>query len=184
MRRGVAPIVGSQIARIEKPRSRYRPIVIAPALPTLRRRVVGKRITSVDRAGKRVVLRLETGDALLFEPRMAGLVLIADPPNREHLRLRIRLQGDGPSELLFWDRRGLGTVQLLSEEEFADGLLLGKLGPDALEDVVVLAADLLVRRPVLEGDVVGSTPPSPAPAASSVTAWPYPSTWPNGSSPT
>jgi formamidopyrimidine-DNA glycosylase len=64
---------------------------------------------------------------------MTGLVLLADPPTREHLRFRLRLSGPH-RELLFWDRRGLGSVRLLSAAEFA--ALLGAdsktLGPDAL----------------------------------------------------
>ena len=36
-------------------------------------------------------------DALVFEPRMTGLVLLAAPPTNEHLRLRIALAG-GPNE--------------------------------------------------------------------------------------
>src|SRR5262249_19320283 len=68
-----------------------------------------------------------------IEPRMTGLVLLADPPTREHLRFRLRLTGPH-RELLFWDRRGLGSVRLVSAAEFA--ALLGRasktLGPDAL----------------------------------------------------
>jgi len=100
-------------------------------------------IASVERAGKRVVIWLSDKpshakqnrgqEAIVIEPRMTGLVLLADPPTREHLRFRLRLSG--PSrELLYWDRRGLGSVRLLSAAEFAT--LLGDesktLGPDAL----------------------------------------------------
>ena len=33
------------------------------------------------------VLRLEGDMAVVIEPRMTGLVLLADPPDHEHLRL-------------------------------------------------------------------------------------------------
>ena len=58
-------------------------------MAAFRRRALGRTIECVDRAGKRVVVRLDSGDAIVIEPRMTGLVLLADPPNREHLRLRI-----------------------------------------------------------------------------------------------
>ena len=48
-------------------------------------------VEEVGRLGKRVVLKLDNGDRLIFEPRMTGLVLVADPPTREHLRFRLDL---------------------------------------------------------------------------------------------
>jgi formamidopyrimidine-DNA glycosylase len=48
------------------------------------------------------------------------------------LRLRITLSGRRIKELLFWDRRGLGSVRLVAPEEFAARYGAGKLGPDAL----------------------------------------------------
>ena len=68
--------------------------------------------------GKRVVVRLESDDAIVFEPRMTGLVLLAVPPTVEHLRLRISLSGGDCDELLFWDRRGLGLVRLVNPDQF------------------------------------------------------------------
>jgi formamidopyrimidine-DNA glycosylase len=131
MRRGVACIVGRRIVEVERPPCDRRPIQITPRIDALRRRAVGRRIAAVDRIGKRVVLRLDSGDAIILEPRMTGLVLLTDPPTREHLRLRITLEGK-PSELLFWDRRGLGLVRLVSERQFHELYENGNLGPDAL----------------------------------------------------
>jgi formamidopyrimidine-DNA glycosylase len=134
MRRGVLPIVGCRVVAVESGGSRKRPIQITPKLPALRRRILNRSVVAVDRVGKRVVVRLDSEDALVFEPRMTGLVLLAAPPTREHLRLRIALQGrrSGPDELLFWDRRGLGVVRLLSPLEFEELYGAAKLGPDAL----------------------------------------------------
>ncbi|HTM53132.1 MAG TPA: bifunctional DNA-formamidopyrimidine glycosylase/DNA-(apurinic or apyrimidinic site) lyase [Pirellulales bacterium] len=130
MRRGILSVVGRRIAEVRLPRCRKRPILIAPSPATLRRRAVGQKIVAVDRAGKRVVLRLASGDAIVFEPRMAGLVLLGTPPTREHLRLRIVL--DDGREVLFWDRRGLGLVRLVRQDEFEKHYGAAKLGPDAL----------------------------------------------------
>src|SRR5262249_49760716 len=92
-----------------------------------------------------------------------GLVLLADPPTQEHLRFRMTLvggrnaahySGNGKplevtkktgnsknrqtrtKELLFWDRRGLGSVRLFSASEMSNRFdasgKANRLGPDAL----------------------------------------------------
>ncbi len=132
MRRGILLIVGSRIADVRRPPCAKRPILIQPRIDVLRRRIVGRVVTAVDRVGKRVVVRLDSGDAIIFEPRMTGLVLLAAPPTNEHLRLQVKLTGDVQRELLFWDRRGLGLVRLVSPNEFESLYGLKKLGPDAL----------------------------------------------------
>lgn len=132
MRRGVAVIAGQRITDACRPPCRCRPIQIKPRIDVLRRRVAGRRIASVDRLGKRVVLRLDDDASLVIEPRMTGLVLLADPPGPEHLRFRLQLDCGPYRELLFWDRRGLGTVTLYRAGELAAQLQQGTLGPDAL----------------------------------------------------
>jgi formamidopyrimidine-DNA glycosylase len=63
---------------------------------------------------------------------MTGLVLLADPPNQTHLRLCLELSGGEFDQLWYWDRRGLGSVRLLSPEEFDERLGPDRIGPDAL----------------------------------------------------
>ena len=133
MRRGVACIAGSTIERVEYVRSKLHPLQIRPSLKTLQKRARGRTIRSVGRVGKRVVLELDSGERIVIEPRMTGRVLLADPPNRTHLRLAFHLSGGPSSRLLFWDSRGLGVVHLLSPEQFAVALGPERLGPDALD---------------------------------------------------
>jgi formamidopyrimidine-DNA glycosylase len=144
MCRGIAPVVGQRVLKVERPLCRRRPISIQPRIDRFQRRAEGKTIAGVERAGKRVVIWLSDKprhakqnrgeEAIIIEPRMTGLVLLADPPTRDHLRFRLRLSGQH-RELLFWDRRGLGSVRLLPAAKFA--ALLGDesktLGPDALK---------------------------------------------------
>lgn len=131
MRRGVLPIVGSRILSIERPPCRRRPISIRPRIDSIDRRTRGRRVAGIGRRGKRVILELEDYQWIVIEPRMTGLVLLTDPPTADHLRLRIQL-ADGPTdELLFWDRRGLGTVRLFAPGEF-DRCVQHRLGIDAL----------------------------------------------------
>src|SRR5262249_52525251 len=95
-------------------------------------KLVGRTIADVGRIGKRVVLKLDSGDRLIFEPRMTGLVLVADPPTKEHLRFRLDFEGGPIESIWYWDRRGLGSVRLLSERQFDERLGSETLGPDAL----------------------------------------------------
>lgn len=132
MRRGIVAIVGRRIANAEALKCASKPILIAPANKAFRSRAIGQVVTAVDRVGKRVVVRLENQHSLVIEPRMTGLVLVGEPPSVQHLRFRIDLDGGPIASFWYWDRRGLGSVRLLSPEEFALALGPHKLGPDAL----------------------------------------------------
>lgn len=132
MRRGLLPLLGGRITKLRQPRCLLKPILITPKLPTLRKRVLGQSIQSIDRLGKRIVLKLSSADTLVFEPRMTGLLLLGDPPNREHLRLKFEVTECQANTLLFWDRRGLGTVRLFSPKEQVTLLGRERIGPDAL----------------------------------------------------
>ena len=130
MRRGILSIVGGRVAAAERLPCARRPITVEPGPAALRKRLVGRTVVAVDRLGKRVVVRFDSGDSLLFEPRMTGLVLMADPPTIEHLRFRLTL--DDGRTVDYWDRRGLGSVRLLSATQLAERYAQGALGPDAL----------------------------------------------------
>jgi formamidopyrimidine-DNA glycosylase len=130
MRRGILPIVGRRIVEFERAACPRKAILIRPRIDRFRKRVIDHRVEAVERVGKRVVVVLDSADAIVFEPRMTGLVLLAHPPDPFYVRVRMRLAG--APELLFWDRRGLGVVQLLSPDERNERLGIGKLGPDAL----------------------------------------------------
>ncbi len=133
MRRGILGIIGGKITKAERAPCAKKQISIRPRIDSLNRRVSGKKIVSADRLGKRVVLRLDSEDRLVFEPRMTGLVLISEPPTREHLRFQLTLSRCPIKRLWFWDRRGLGNVTLFSDAEYQAKLSDGTLGPDALE---------------------------------------------------
>lgn len=132
MRRGVMPITGATIDRAGRTPCRKRPIAIRPRIDRFNRRVTGQTITSVDRLGKRLVLRLSSDDRIIFEPRMTGIVLLGQPPSQEHLRFELQLTDCQFERLLFWDRRGLGQITLLSVDQFERKVSDGSLGPDAI----------------------------------------------------
>jgi formamidopyrimidine-DNA glycosylase len=134
MVRGIRPhVAGRRVAALRRCPCRCKPLSMAPGFRTLASRLRGRTIVDVRRRAKRVLLILDTGAALAIEPRMTGLMLLADPPDREHLRLEWRFADRGryPS-LWFWDRRGLGTVRLFRADQLEHELGKGRLGPDAL----------------------------------------------------
>jgi formamidopyrimidine-DNA glycosylase len=141
MCRGIAPIIGREIERVEVPPCHCRPITIEPSVSTLHRRLRGRAVTAIQRRGKRVMLCFDDRSRLVIEPRMTGLVLLADPPDPDHLRLRILFRPpssppttpshDIPTELLLWDRRGLGTIRWMSEKDYLEKVD-SRLGPDAM----------------------------------------------------
>jgi formamidopyrimidine-DNA glycosylase len=132
MCRGVAAAVGATVTGVERPACRLKPISVWPRIDVFRRRVTGRCVEAVDRIGKRVSLRLDSGAAIVFEPRMTGLVLLGEPPDKEHLRFRLTLAGARVEQVLFWDRRGLGSVRLALPEQWQRLYGPEKLGPDAL----------------------------------------------------
>jgi len=142
MRRGILAAVGSRIVKASRVPCKKRPILVQPGPAALAKKLAGQRIAEIGRVGKRVVLHLESGEALVFEPRMTGLVLVADPPTREHLRFRLDLEEGPLPSIWYWDRRGLGSVRLLSFKQFEQQLRGDKLGPDAL----AITADQLQER--------------------------------------
>lgn len=133
MCRGIACIVGSRVVDVQRPPCDRRPIAFSPDVETFAKRAVGRSIAKIGRRGKRVLIHFDDEQVIVIEPRMTGLVLVAQPPTMDHLRLRMLLD-DGPQEeLLFWDRRGLGTVRLLTKTEADEVLGLGRIGADAIE---------------------------------------------------
>lgn len=141
MRRGLLPVVGHRIEQAVRPACELKTIAFQPAFPALARQLRGQTIVHIGRLGKRVLIELESRSTLVIEPRMTGLVLLAEPPTRAHLRLSLRLSGGSCEELLFWDRRGLGTVSLLSVDQMQQSLG-NRLGTDAL----LITADELRQR--------------------------------------
>ncbi len=155
MCRGIRPVIGMRVASVIQPPCSCRPCVIEPNVNEMNRKLSGQRVIQVERRGKRVMILFENDLRLVIEPRMSGLVLLTDPPSVNHLRLRIDLveselwrslspsvaEGREPcdalanlapkSSLSVWDRRGLGTIRLLTSDEYNDQVH-ARLGEDAL----------------------------------------------------
>ncbi|QDU81468.1 Formamidopyrimidine-DNA glycosylase [Polystyrenella longa] len=151
MVRGARPFMeGRMLAQLRRYPCVRKPLSFKPGFPALARRLKGSVVAEVFRIAKRIVVRLQKNDSndhfLVIEPRMTGLLLVDDPPSREHLRFEFVFESESKGapqpNVSFWDRRGLGTVTLYSQREFDAFLTSGKLGPDAL----VISPDDLHKR--------------------------------------
>ena len=137
MRRGIAHLAGLRIKNVAFPRHTIRPISLRPAAGCMQQWLNGRTIAAVHRFGKRVAIELHEREQvgrewLVIEPRMTGLLLVADPPTQVHLRMEIGLESRQHPRLLFWDRRGLGTIRLLDARGLAAACGPERLGPDGL----------------------------------------------------
>jgi formamidopyrimidine-DNA glycosylase len=135
MVRGIRPHCENRLIQsITFPPCTRRPISITPDRSAIEQ-LAGCTLQRVARLGKRALLILDSGNVLVVEPRMTGLLLVTEPPTLDHRRVIWRLQPDSSfrqaDELMFWDRRGLGTLSLLTPAQFE--MLRQRLGPDALE---------------------------------------------------
>lgn len=133
MRRGILAAIGSRIEDIVQPKSRYRPIAIGPSLREIKKKLIGHTIVDVRRLGKRVVVDVDNDYSLILQPKMAGLVAIDEVPSKEHIRLIVTLSGGPLQSFIYWDRRGLGTVNMWTAAQLKEMLSSAVLGPDALQ---------------------------------------------------
>jgi formamidopyrimidine-DNA glycosylase len=92
----------------------------------------GRRIESLDRRGKFLLLNLEGGWTLVMHLRMTGnLTLGSSGAEPQHLRAVIRL--DGGEELLFTDARRFGHGEVIRTDELEERFS-GRLGIEPLTD--------------------------------------------------
>ena len=156
MCRGIRAIEGLQVKSFQMCECRLKPISIHPKASEIAATLIGSEVHQVSRLGKRVLVWFSGKQVLVIEPRMTGIVMLENPPNQTHLRLEFTLVKVGSrarltravhsaaskeeQKLLFWDRRGLGTVRLMSSEQLEEQII-NRLGPDALQMTPALYAE-------------------------------------------
>ena len=133
MRRGIAGAQGATVLKARQSRCRKKPLTMNVSWPSIARRLRNRKITAVDRHGKRLILRFDNAWSMVIEPRMTGLVLVDQPPTDEHMRFELELTGGKCERVAYWDRRGLGQIFLLDETGLAEYLSPERIGPDAIE---------------------------------------------------
>ncbi len=92
----------------------------------------GNRIAEVSRRAKHFVLRLETGERVVVQPRMTGSLVVYRAPLRPDQRRYAVLQasiGNGET-MVYRDIRRLGTIELLDEAQWH--AYTARIGPEPL----------------------------------------------------
>jgi formamidopyrimidine-DNA glycosylase len=130
VRRRLAPLLeGRRFERVEI----ADPRLTRPHDPSeTARSLEGERVTAVDRRGKYLIVRFESGRALLVHLRMTGSLRHAPQgtlPYDPHRRAVVRL--DDESDVAYRDVRRFGTWLLL-EPAAVDGYLDSRVGPEPL----------------------------------------------------
>jgi formamidopyrimidine-DNA glycosylase len=150
VRRRLAPVLeGRQFEHVEIHDPRLTrpedPLVIATEL-------VGERVTTLDRRGKYLIVRFESGRALLIHLRMTGS-LLNNPQNASHVRAVVSLD-DGTS-IVYRDVRRFGTWLLLEPGDL-DPYLAARVGSEPLGAFTAraLGERLAGRRAPIKGAIL------------------------------
>ena len=100
-------------------------LVHQPSVKEFCSRLIGQKITGVERRGKYLIFDLASGEALIIHLRMSGSLLLK-PPERF---TRAILHLEGGTELYFRDPRKFGVMWLVADKN----AVISKLGPEPLE---------------------------------------------------
>lgn len=117
--------------------------VATSSIPAFERRIAGKRVASLTRRGKYIVMGLSGGHWLLIHLKMSGhlQIVTSDTPPDKHVRAVFCL--DDGRRLWFRDPRKFGRLHLTTDP----ATVLGDLSPEPLsDDLTLVAFTALVRR--------------------------------------
>lgn len=100
----------------------------------LQRTLPGRKICSIERRGKNIVLHLDNNRAIIIHLRMTGSLrfLPSDTPLDKHTHLLLSFQNQ-PWQLRFLDQRQFGRLLLEKKGEKGELKSLQKLGPEPLQ---------------------------------------------------
>ena len=120
-------VAGSRIERAEVLDSS---LVEQPSLEEFARRLAGVRITGARRRAKHLIVALDSGDALVFQLKIGGQLLLVPPVEEPRAALILILHLDGVRRLFLRDQTGFSRARLLDADELEERL--SSLGPEPL----------------------------------------------------
>jgi formamidopyrimidine-DNA glycosylase len=107
-------------------------LVEQPSTEEFARRLGGVRITGTRRRAKHLIVELDSGDALVFQLKIGGQLLLVPPVEEPRTALMLVLHLDGGRRLFLRDQTGFTRARVLDEEELE--ARLSPLGPEPLEE--------------------------------------------------
>lgn len=123
------PIVGKTIARFatDWPRG------IKVSEPSfIAKDIIGRRILSISRRGKAVIIALSGGYMLAFHQRMSGRLLVCSKRREEKKHIHAEIAFTDGTMLYFHDPRKFGVIWYGKEDEVMRDAYFARLGADAL----------------------------------------------------
>ena len=124
-----ALVVGSKIGRVEVLAP---PLVEQPTTEEFVRRLEDVRMSGARRRAKHLIVELDSGDALVFQLKIGGQLLLVPPVEEPETALMLVLHLDGDRRLFLRDETGFTRARLLDAGELEERL--SPLGPEPLED--------------------------------------------------
>ncbi|HSL01493.1 MAG TPA: bifunctional DNA-formamidopyrimidine glycosylase/DNA-(apurinic or apyrimidinic site) lyase [Rubrobacteraceae bacterium] len=122
-------VVGSSVERAEVLDAS---LVEQPSAEEFIRRLDGERITGARRRAKHLIMELESGDALVFQLKIGGQLLLVPPVREPGTALMLVLYLDGERRLFLRDQTGFTRARLLGETELEERL--SSLGPEPFSE--------------------------------------------------
>jgi formamidopyrimidine-DNA glycosylase len=121
--------------RILQQVTQRRPDLRRPFPPNFAERLTGRRILTLARRAKYLILNLDDGAALLVHLGMSGRMLVgrqdeAEPGRHDHVIFDI----EGGARVVFNDPRRFGLMDLCGQDVLAQHPLLRDIGPEPLPD--------------------------------------------------
>jgi formamidopyrimidine-DNA glycosylase len=107
-------------------------LVEQPSVEEFTRRLGDVRITGARRRAKHLIVELDSGDALVFQLKIGGQLLLVPPVEEPRTALMLVLHLDGDRSLFLRDQTGFTRVRLLDAGELEERL--SPLGPEPLEE--------------------------------------------------
>jgi formamidopyrimidine-DNA glycosylase len=128
VRRGLeAVLLGKRLVKVEV----RRPDLRWPLPPDLAQRLTGRRVTSLRRRAKYILIGLDDGSVLLAHLGMSGRMLVSTGlPNRLDPHDHVMLSGESGHVVRFNDARRFGMLDLVDADGLERHKLLAGGGPE------------------------------------------------------
>jgi formamidopyrimidine-DNA glycosylase len=117
-------------SRIEDASVLYPPLVERLAPEEFTRRLVSNTVTGARRRAKHLIVELSSGDAVVFQLKIGGQLLLVPPVEEPKTALMLLLHLDGDRSLFLRDETGYTRARVMNEEELEERF--AGLGPEPL----------------------------------------------------
>lgn len=132
--RGLSPVIaGKVLARVIQ----RRPDLRIPFPTDFVERLQGRRVASVSRRAKYIMVHLDSGDTLVIHLGMSGRINIAskghyDPATGYGAHDHVAFYTDDGAQVLYHDPRRFGLMTIVGPDEMASHRLFRDIGPEPL----------------------------------------------------